>query len=137
MSSLADSLDRDPAEWWEHEEGDKLIGSVVDRSTRTSEYGPYEIVTIVAEEGSTEKGGKAIPVGDERSYHANSTIGKQDVASMNPQVGDDFGVKYLGIPTGKDYKLFRHRMDRKVAVPVGAPAPAANPEPVADDDVPF
>jgi len=132
MSNLANSLDRDPAEWWEHEEGDKLVGTVVDRSTRVSEYGPYEIVTVEAEGESTEKSGKPIPEGEERAYHANSTIGKTDVPKLDPRVGDSFGVKYLGVPQGKDYKLYRHRLERRTPEPA-----AVAPELEQGDEIPF
>ena len=122
--NLAERLDRDPAEWWEHEEGDRLIGVVVDRGTRLSEFGAYEVISVEVTEASTEKGGKKIPVGEERAYHASSSIGKQDVPKLDPRIGDGFGVKYLGVPEGKDYKLYRHRLDRR-----------SEPPPLIEDEI--
>ena len=53
MSNLAERLDSYP-EAWKPSVGDKLIGELVDLTTRDSEYGdPYPILTIDAGEGST------------------------------------------------------------------------------------
>jgi hypothetical protein len=140
MRTISERLDSFAA-WWEHEKGDKLFGVVTDVDTRHSEYGEYRIVTVLVEEpGSTEKGGEPIAVGEERGFHASSTVAKNEVEKKDPQPGDSFGVAFHGVPEGKDFKLYKIIVEKTVT---GEPANELEPaaEPVAsaepDDDLPF
>lgn len=142
MTSINDRLDVF-AEWWDHEEGDRLVGVVVDRDRRDGEFGAYHVLTVrVREEGSTEKGGQPIPVGEERAFHANSTVAASETQKQDPQPGDTFGVKYHGVRAGgregRGYRLYKMAVEK----PGGEPQPE-QPQPelrgmLADsDELPF
>jgi hypothetical protein len=120
MRTLAERLDTF-ADWWQHEEGDKLFGVVTDVDTRHSEFGTYAIVTVLVEEpGSTESPKDETPhqpiqVGQERAFHASSTVAKNEVEKRDPQAGDSFGVAYHGIPEGRDFKLYKIIVEKTVS----------------------
>jgi len=83
MSSLSNRLDSF-AEAWKPKPGDTLIGVVIGLDKRTSTYNPsepYAIVSIQVEDGSTEDGGTAIPVGEDRAWHGFDTVVRNELRS--------------------------------------------------------
>lgn len=99
MRNLAERLDLF-AEPWMPGLGAKLIGEVVDLDERENEYGSYPIVTVLTDEGA------------ELAFHAFRTVAKNELAKQRPQVGDRIGIVYLGKPEGKDYELYRIKVER-------------------------
>jgi hypothetical protein len=99
MTNLAERLDSF-AEPWKPEPGEKLIGEVVDLDERENEYGSYPVVTVMTDEG------------EELAFHAFRTVPKNELAKQRPQVGDRIGIKYFGKPEGKDYELYRIKVER-------------------------
>ncbi len=143
MSNLAEQLDVDP-EKWAHEENDKLLGEVVEVGTYEGEYGACSTYTIRAEHGSTEEGGKPIPEGAEMILYASRTVLRNKLDSIRPRVGDRLGVKYLGIPDGREYHNYRikHEPGRAPREPqaeqLELDAQAANEDTEeGEDDIPF
>lgn len=94
MASLQDRLDRTTVAW-KPEEGDSLTGRVIDIEQVENEYGVYPALTVLTDDGQ------------EKTWHAFTTVARSEVAKRRPKVGDSIGVKYLGQPTGKSYKLWR------------------------------
>lgn len=94
MSSLEDRLDS-TSEPWKPNEGDKLIGTVVDIDERDGGYGSYPIIVVLTDSG------------DQLAFHAFHTVAKSELAKARPVVGDRIGVKYLGKPEGKNYESYR------------------------------
>jgi hypothetical protein len=99
-TNLSDRLDESFAEAWKPEPGDKLIGVVTELAERENEYGRYPIVTVRTEDG------------DELAFHAFRTVAKNELARCRPEVGDRIGIKYLGKPEGKEYELYRIKVER-------------------------
>jgi hypothetical protein len=96
------------AEKWTHEPGDKLYGRIIELGTYSGEYGSSEtIALLVNEEGATEEGGKPIPLESERIFYASRTVPARWVAENTLSVGDWLGVKYKGVPNGKEYHDYR------------------------------
>jgi hypothetical protein len=146
MNSV-DNIDRDYAEAWRPDPGDKLIGTVVETSERTGEYGKYPIVTV--RQGETAE--------TELAFHAIHTVAQVELADMAPQVGETIAIKYLGkreAANGKaTYHAYKIAVDRaaekfdwsdyasgQVDIPeTDAPAPSVAPqqENGGDDDIPF
>lgn len=93
--SLLDRM-QNPPEAWMHEENDGLIGRVLDRASNDNGYGPYSMLTILTEKGSTENGGKAIPAGSERTWHAFGTVPEREIERLDPRMNDRLAVKFLG-----------------------------------------
>ena len=107
VRNLADRVDSFPDPWL-HEPGDKLIGEVLELATADKGFGPYSMLTVlVAESGSTEQGGKAIPAGSERVWHAFGTVPENELKKLTPRVGDLIAAKYFGVRDGTDYKAYR------------------------------
>ncbi len=130
MRNLADRLDLF-AEPWMPGLGEKLIGEVVELDERENEYGSYPVVTVLTDEG------------EERSFHAFRTVAKNELAKQRPQVGDRIGIVYLGKPEGKDYELYRIKVERgeqsnSIDWDKHASEPSEPSEtPPADDGIPF
>jgi hypothetical protein len=112
--TLADRLDSD-AEAWRPEPGDRVIGTVIDVDSRTSEFGTYPIVVIETDDGN------------EISIHGFHTVLKNEFARRPPQPGERIGVKYLGKNAKGGYEAYRVVFD-KVTPPdwaaIGAEAQA-------------
>lgn len=135
------------AEAWRSEQGDKMLGTVVDLDTRDSEYGtPYPIVTVLVEGGtSTEKGGTPIQAGVERAWHAFHTVARNELKKQRPQVGDRIGVVDNGISEPKAagmsgahlYKVVVERDEKPATVDWSAMAGDGEEEEVGEDDLPF
>jgi hypothetical protein len=111
--NLADFVDSFP-EPWLHEPGDRLIGEIIELDTAKNDYGPYQLVTVlVTESASTERGGKAIPVGSVRVWHAFDTVPANELKKRAPRVGDRIAVKDFGVRDGKHYNAYRIIVQRK------------------------
>lgn len=127
--SINDRLNSN-SESWRGEPGDMLSGSVIGLSSNDGGFGVYKVVTVeITEEGSTEQGGKPIPVGDERSFHAFHTVAANTIADSGISVGYLFGVKYHGKREGRDgneFHSYRIVIERQQTPVVTEPA-----EPVA------
>jgi hypothetical protein len=93
------------AEPWKPEPGDKLVGEVVELDERTNEYGTYPVVTVRTDDG------------EELAFHAFRTVAKNELAKQRPEVGDRIGIKYVGKPEGKDYELYRVKVERNESQP--------------------
>mgnify|MGYP000157906185 CR=1 len=90
---LNESLDIDFAPAWIANEFDKLIGVVVDKSSRTTEYGEYPILTVKITQTPTPvrlKDGEA-KAGDVVAWHAMGTIAMS--RANEARIGDTIAVK--------------------------------------------
>ena len=95
-SKLADRLDSFPEAWRPTNQGEKLIGELTDVDLRESDYGdPYAVLTVAAEEGSTEDG-QPIPAGTEKAWHAFHAMARTAVKKKQPQIGERVGIVYAG-----------------------------------------
>lgn len=104
---LNESLDIDFAPAWIANEFDKLIGVVVDKSSRTTDDGTYPILTFKITETPTPvrlKEGEA-KAGDVVAWHAMGTIAMNAVLDVS--IGDTVAVKRKA-----DY-AHKTRKDRK------------------------
>lgn len=82
------------AEAWKPGPGDKLTGVIVDVDSRTTEFGTYPILTVVADDGR------------EVAVHAFHTVLKNELAKRAPRIGERIGLKYLG-KSEKGYEAYR------------------------------
>ena len=136
--SLTERLDTFPEPWGGRKKGDKLIGELVDRDTRASEYGdPYEILTVDAEEGSIMDGK---PITGEYAWHAFHTMSRNEVARRNPRIGERVGIAYHGtgeaapgMNAPERYRVLVERPQTKLPIP----EPEAEAEGSGEDDIPF
>jgi hypothetical protein len=135
MTNLTDRLDSF-TEGWKPKPGDKLIGTVTDLDSRESEYHdePYRIVTVEAEEGSTEDG-EMIPPGTEKAWHAFHTTARGEIEKRQPAVGDHVGIAYHGpaekaAPGMSPAERWRLIVDKRGAGNEAAP----EPEPSAEEE---
>ena len=152
MTKLAERLDSF-AEGWKPKPGDKLIGTITDLDSRQTEYGdePYRIVTVEAEEGSTQDG-EMIPLGTERAWHAFHTMARAELEKRAPAIGDHIGIAYHGpaekaAPGMSPAEHWRVIVDQRgpnyrPGVAAEPPEPeaeqeAGGEEPTADDRIPF
>lgn len=155
--SFEDRLDSF-AELWKPEEGDTLVGTIVEIDQRDSDYGhgQYPIITVAREDGL------------EFAFHAFHSVAKNELARLEPVTGEKIGIKYLGEKTpkggGKAYKSYRIKIDRtaetgrtidwsamksdsdremqaagaeRAEAPPAAATRVPTPAPPADDDIPF
>jgi hypothetical protein len=143
MNSLGERLDTFPEAWRPKQAGDKLIGELVDRSTRESEYGdPYEILTVEAEEGSILDGQ---PIGGEWAWHAFHTMSRGEVRRKNPQIGERVGIAYHGtgeaapgMNAPERFRLIVERPQQQLRIAEDAHAgEKAEGEAPEDDGIPF
>lgn len=95
MAAKKMDLELKQGEGWEPDEGDVLIGTVVDVSAGTSEYlkDPYPILTIKDEEN-----------GELTSVHCFHDILLNRVLALQPVEGERVGIKFHGKKKTKDGK---------------------------------
>jgi hypothetical protein len=107
-----DPLDREYAEAWRPETGDRLHGEVVYINTRqrSDEYGGgrYVIVTMRVKKG-TEHGGVEIEPGSERAVHALHTVLENELAAVKPKLDDELGLAYDGMHEGRYHRWRVHK----------------------------
>jgi hypothetical protein len=122
-SSLVDRLERGTAAGWRPGVGDSIVGVVVDLDETLSNYGEgvYPVLTIARDSDGTEV-----------AVHCFHSVLKGEVAKKRPQVGDRIGIKYLGIPEGKRYELYRLVLERTVQLDYDKMADEAKAE-LADE----
>jgi hypothetical protein len=132
-------VDREYAQAWRPNPGDKLVGEVVELSQREGLYGVYPIITVREDDGT------------ERAVHAFHAVAAAELAKVRPQVGERIAIKYVGQePTadgrsGSFYHRYRVAVDRPAApfnwaafggeAPVEPDIPTDLDEPKASDDV--
>jgi hypothetical protein len=141
VDPLREELLRPPAEGWRPSPGDVLIGEVTAIEERRGfAERPYPVVTVRTDEGEFV------------ALHAFHTVAKDELAKLQPRVGDRFGVAYLGLVRKEDdsrYELYRMKVVREddaargepdwaaiaaeAAEEVGARVEEMSPE----DDIPF
>lgn len=127
MSKLQDELERDYAPAWEPDEGDSLIGTVVDVTERDGAYGAYPIVTLRTE------------AGDELAVHAFHEVLQGELAKVAPKPGDELGIRYVGKHPERGYHRYRVRRagstaDVSWARYGGADAEHQEGVPIGEDD---
>jgi len=97
--NLGDALDRDFAPAWRPQPGDKLVGVVIDLSSRTGNFGPYAIITIRDDDGN------------EWAAHAFHEVLLNELARIARKVGDRIGIKYAGKHPERGYHRYRVQRD--------------------------
>lgn len=119
-------VDREFADAWRPDPGDKLVGDVVELGQRDGAYGAYPIVTVRRDDGT------------ELALHAFHTVAQTELARARPQIGERIAIKYVGKKTGADgrssYHAYKVAVDRQAAAfNWGAFAGEQNADPVAPD----
>lgn len=130
-TSLADRLDRGTAPGWKPEVGDSIVGTIVDIDERDSAYGEgtYPVLTIRRDDD-----------GEEVAVHCFHSVLKSEIARKRPQVNDAIGIRYLGIPAGKKYEMYRVVWEKAMQLEyerMGAEAQAELSDVVPDADNEF
>jgi hypothetical protein len=98
-----DRLDSFP-EAWKPDPGEKLVGKIIGLDTRETEYGEYPIVTVLTADGR------------ELAFHAFHTVARNELAKLEPDIGEQIGIAYHGRAEGGNYERYRILMlDRDVA----------------------
>jgi hypothetical protein len=110
-------VDREYAEAWKPDPGDKLIGSVVEISQRDGTFGAYPILTVRQDDGT------------ELALHAFHTVVANELARARPEIGERIAIKYIGMKPGSDGRAGYHAY--KVAV--DRPEPVFNWGAYADE----
>ena len=133
-------VDRKFAEAWRPDPGGKLIGEIVELSSRSGfDDQPYPILTIKGDDGT------------ELAFHAFHTVAKNELARLRPQVGQRIAIRYDGQKEGADgrarYHAYRVATDHAPEFSwgafgdsgdVGSDIPTDEPKlELTDDDIPF
>jgi hypothetical protein len=137
-------VDREYAEAWRYEPGDKLIGETVELSQREGAYGIYPIITVRQDNGV------------ELAFHAFHTVARNELAKAAPQVGERIAIKYVGVKEAggegrSSYHAYKVAVDRAARAfnwsafgetgEVEPDIPADDGPPLStvptDDDIPF
>lgn len=122
--SLQEQMDGGEPEAWEPEAGDSIIGEVEAITTRTGDWGPYQVVTLLTE------------AGDAFNVACWDTVCRNKVEELEPAIGDMIAFKFLGEKSNKGgtatYKNWSVRIAR-AAVPVASVAAPATSFPEGDD----
>jgi hypothetical protein len=104
LTTIDDQLDRDFAPAWRPKPGDQIVGVVTDLAVRDGDYGRYPVVTIRAE-GSGFDGEVAI--------HAFHAVLASELARVEPKVGDQIGIRYLGLVDGAERSYHGYRVAKE------------------------
>jgi hypothetical protein len=96
MNSVTHSTE---SKTWRPDEGDvnPLIGTLIDVSGATNEWGTYPLVTLLDDRGCSW------------SFHAFREVAKQELTELAPEIGDPISVHWLGVPAGKEYHVYKIR----------------------------
>lgn len=100
--TLEDRLNQEAAPGWRPEPGEQLVGTIVEISSATGDFGEYPLLVVEKTDGTGDV-----------AVHCFHTVLKSEVAAKRPSEGDKIGIKYLGIPTGKKYESYRVVLDRQ------------------------
>jgi hypothetical protein len=136
MSEL-DKLGADLAQGWRPQEGDKLVGVVVDLALGWSDYssGNYPIITIHDDEKD-----------EDVAVHCFHYVLDKKVKELKPEVGERVGVVYKGTVPSKDGKrtisVYDFRVEGRGAKIWDAPQPTPEPANVPtrgdlEEDIPY
>jgi len=109
--SIEDRLDHD-VEAWRPEAGDSLTGKVVGVDSRDSDYSdePYPLLEIETSDGAVY------------AFHAFHTVAKREISRLQPEVGDEIGIKYFGKQAGNKNSYEKYRV---IVEKANKPAPNA------------
>src|SRR5262245_36561645 len=139
--SLSEQLDTDDSERWEHVEGDRLLGTLVELGSWSGEFGDSLTVTVETAPGSTSNG-EPIKAGERRILYASRTVLAKKLEELEPKVGDRLGVLYKGLVAGgaNEYHGYSVRVSRRAPTPAaaqsesGADPSTAEERPLFSDD---
>lgn len=127
--SIQDRLNRE-TETAKLEEGESVIGTLLDLALRDSDYGdPYPVVTLETADGR------------EVDVHGYHSVLRNRLLELDPRPGDKLGIKCLGKRTGKsgtaymDYRVVIERDEVAAANAAVAEATAAHDAAVARNDL--
>jgi hypothetical protein len=95
LVSVEDRLDRQPTAW-RPDEGDRLIGTVVEVGERESNYGGTYPIVVVENDAGTEV-----------VVHAHHVVLRDELAQQRPRRGDRIGIRYLGRDADRGYERYR------------------------------
>jgi len=108
VSSLDNEVE---ARKWEYEEGDTLVGRVLDIIDGSGDYGPYKGYVVAPEaEFTTEDGGNsdAVSEDDPLIFYVNeNSAAKRSIPATGIAVGDRLGVKFVGEREAKSGRMFK------------------------------
>lgn len=94
--TLEERLTGEDAEPWIPETpGEHIFGEVEEVGTREGDFGEYTVITLLTADGSV------------RSIAGFGTVLKGKLAELDPQPGDQIGVKFVGEKTGKNGKDYK------------------------------
>lgn len=146
MNTFEESLDQELAEGWRPEEGDKIIGKIVNMTKGWSDYQQQYYPIIVVHDEVTDR---------DVSVHAFHTALARRLIALKPRVGDRIGIKmgpkvplkgnpkqsvqtYTCRVEGKQEDIWADIQDpRAVTDRSRGPAVPASEAPIPDDDIPF
>jgi hypothetical protein len=103
------NLDQDLAQGWRPQEGDVVIGEVLEVTSGWSDYAKdyYPIVTVKPEgkvrQGEDDKSTKLVET-DAIAIHCFHQVLRDRMVELRPTPGERLGVKYSGIVKSKDGK---------------------------------
>lgn len=140
MPKNTDTMDLEYAEGWRPNEGDTIIGEVVEIGKGWSDQSDshYPIITIKPQDG-----------GDPVAVHCFHTTLYGRLLDLRPKVGERIGIKYQGKDKTKDGKRevakYVVKMDRGADANAiwdsldspNAPKGGDSATPATDDDIPF
>lgn len=128
MSRTIEELLEIQSEAWKPEDGSpqSIVGELIERATMPGDkYGPYPFLSILPDGSNTAW-----------AVHAFGTVLQGEIAKQDPQVGDKVGLKFLGVPAGKEYKLYKLVVIPGEGVPRASTAPVGLPTAPPVTDVP-
>lgn len=83
-ASLKDEFDNSYTPVWNPEEGDTVMGVIIDAETETSQYGAFTTYTLEQQDGSTIK------------LKAHRTVLRKEITEAGARGGDIVMVRYNG-----------------------------------------
>jgi hypothetical protein len=110
--AFIDGLDQEvEARRWEYDEGDTLVGKVIDVFEGDGDYGPYKGYVVAPEaEFTTEDGGNSDAVSEDDPliwYVNDNSAAKRSIPASGISIGDRLGVKYVGERESKGGRTFK------------------------------
>ncbi len=125
--SLQEQIEAGEPEPFDPEEGDTVIGEVEAITPRTGDWGPYQVITLLLEDGS------AVNVA------CWDTVCRNKVEELEPAIGDMMAFKYLGEKANKGgtatYKNWSVRLARAAVTAAVAAAVDNGDSFPADTDI--
>lgn len=117
--TMEERMNAPDPEGWRPEAGDVVIGVVDEVTSREGDYGLYPLIIVEKSDGEFI------------AVHAFHTVLRNEIESLQPSVGDDIGIKYLGqqepkggLKKGQDpFHMYRVKLDRKSPAGSSVPTP--------------